>query len=77
MTKETITLGGFGSFEDDKEGLKELQTASLRHGLELYPKYYDHELKGDATAIEALTQELWNMPRDEWNENGLYEEPII
>jgi len=79
MKKEIITLCGFGdlSEEGDQGMLEDLQAAAVRHGVEFREtQYYDHELKGDATAIEALTQDLWGMPRDEWIENGLHEDPV-
>ena len=57
--------------------LEDLQNAAIRHGVEFYETHYDHELKGDATDIEALTQDLWGMPRDQWIENLLHEEPVI
>jgi len=77
MKKEIITLCGFGDLKYDQDDLKDLQAGAVRHGVEFYEtQYYDHELKGDATAIEALTQDLWSMPRDQWIENGLHEDPV-
>ncbi len=76
MNMEKITLGGFGDFSENEEGLKDLQEAAKVHGLECYPTYYDHELKGEADKIEALTQDLWGMPRDQWSENALTETEV-
>lgn len=72
---ETITLAGFGDFSEDEAGLIDLQNTARAHGVEFYPTYYDHELKGSAKEIEAITQELWSMPRDQWAENNLFESP--
>ncbi len=75
MTKKLITLEGFG--ELDGEGEREqLAEAAKRHSVEFYAGYYDHGLKGTAKAIEAITQELWGMPRDQWSENALNESPV-
>lgn len=71
-----ITLSGFGDFSDNKSGYTELKAAAKAHGVEFYPTYYDHELKGDRAAIEAITQYLWSMGSDEWIENGLTESEI-
>lgn len=75
MTK-IITLSGFGDFCDHPLNEKELREAAYRHGVEFYSTYYDHELKGDRDAIEAITEELWSMSRDEWGENALIETEI-
>ncbi len=74
---EMITLAGFGDFSEDPEREKDIREAAERLGLAFYPTYYDHELKGDAEAIEKLTEELWSMGRDEWSENALHEEPVV
>lgn len=73
---QKITLGGFGDFSEDPEREEEIRAAALAHGVEFYPTYYDHELKGDAAEIEAITMELWSMPRDQWSENALHETVI-
>lgn len=67
----TIELSGLGDYSEDAAGLRELRHAAKRHGLDLRPGYYDWTLTGDREAVEALTLELWNMPADEWSENGL------
>jgi hypothetical protein len=69
--EKIITLSGFGDFSEDKWREKELREATIRHSVEFYPTYYDHELKGSREAIEAITMELWSMPSDQWSENGL------
>ncbi len=73
---ELITLAGFGDFSEDPEMENDIREAAKRYGLEFYPTYYDHELKGDAAQIEALTRDLWGMDRDEWSENALHEDPV-
>ena len=73
---EKITLGGFGSFSEDEAGRAELERVAKEHGVEFYPTYYDHELKGDAKEIEAITQEIYGMKRDEWSDNNLTETQI-
>lgn len=77
---EIITLAGFGDFSGDdggEEREQDIREAAERLGLEFYPTYYDHELKGDADAIEKLTKELWSMGRDEWPDNGLTEQAAV
>lgn len=71
-----ITLSGFGDFSEDKAGYRELKRAAESHGVKFYATYYDHELQGTPEAIEAITKELWGMPRDQWGENALTETPI-
>lgn len=73
---QIITLSGFGEFYENEEGLKELQACAKKHSVAFYPTYYDHELKGDAQAIENITMELWSMPRSNWTENALFETSI-
>ena len=70
---QTITLSGFGDFHSNEEGINDLQACAKRHSVDFYPTYFDHELKGDAQAIEKITIELYGMPRDQWAENALYE----
>ncbi len=73
MKNQIITLSGFGDFSENmQEGLS-IQDAAKKHGVEFYPTYYDHELKGAREAVEAITMELWSMPSDQWKENALYE----
>lgn len=74
MKKQTITLSGFGDFQDNEEGLKDLVLCARKHKIEFYPTYYDHELKGDRDTIEKITMELWGMPQTQWSENALYED---
>ncbi len=73
---QQITLSGFGDFHENEEDLKDLQETATRHGVEFYPTYYDHELKGNADDIEAVTKDLWGMPREQWEDNNLIEEII-
>lgn len=69
-----ITLSGLGELDDQTfEGLKQLAN---EHQVELYPTYYDHEFKGTADMIEKVTVDMWGMPRDEWEENGLHAEEV-
>jgi hypothetical protein len=74
---QLITLSGFGELVDDETGdesdRKELAECAERHGVEFYPTYYDHELKGKREDIESITMELWSMSKDEWSENALTE----
>lgn len=70
---QLITLSGFGDFDENEDGLRELIVTAKKHNVEFYPTYYDHELKGTKEAIEAITLELWSMPRDQWVENALTE----
>lgn len=72
-----ITLSGFGDFSEDATGLRDLRGACKRHKVSCTPTYYDHELRGDADAIEAITMELWGMPRDQWADNALNEELVV
>lgn len=73
MEKQIITLSGFGEFYENDEGAKNLFLTAKKHGVECYATYYDHELKGEADAIEKVTEELWSMSREEWADNGLIE----
>lgn len=71
-----ITLSGFGDFSENPEGEEALEKSAKAHGIEFYPTYYDHELKGERDAIECITKDLWGMKSDEWAENALYETKI-
>lgn len=71
MTTQKITLAGFGTFDENDGMLEDITALAKKHNVEFYPTYYDHELKGDADIIEKITMELWNMPRDQWEENAL------
>lgn len=73
--KRIITLSGFGELDGENE-YKDLKDFARAHGVELYYTYYDHELKGDRNAIEAITQSLWSMPATEWADNALIENPV-
>lgn len=75
-TINDITLSGFGDFSEDAEGKKTLFKAAKSYGLECYPTYYDHELRGNADTIEKLTLDLWSMARDEWEDNALTESDV-
>lgn len=70
-----ITLEGFGELDEDGDR-EQLAEAAERHGVEFYAGYYDHGLKGDPKKIEALTMDLWGMPRDQWAENALIEHKV-
>jgi len=76
MKNTTITLSGFGDFSENEADLIDLMESARKHGVEFYPTYYDHELKGTRGAIEAVTQDCWGMSRDEWSENALTETEI-
>lgn len=69
---KTITLEGFGELTEPGER-EQLAEAAKRYGVEFYAGYYDHGLKGTAKAVEAVTKDLWSMPRSQWGENGLTE----
>ena len=71
--KQIITLSGFGDFEENDGMLEDITSLAKKYKLEFYPTYYDHELRGDAQAIEKITMELWSMPRDQWADNALFE----
>lgn len=73
---EIITLCGFGDFSENPEEEKLIAKTAKAHSVEFYPTYYDHELKGQRRDIEAITQELWGMPRYEWSENALHESRV-
>lgn len=69
-----IMLGGFGTFNDDpndRETLKDIKKLARQLGLKFYPTYYDWTLEGDEDLVEKVTIAMWNMPRDEWEENCL------
>jgi hypothetical protein len=68
-----IQLAGFGDLNDKENATtkKDLQRMAKKHNCELYPTYYDYELKGTEKDIEAITMELWSMPKDQWTENAL------
>jgi len=78
MNQKIITLSGLGDFSEDENQDKynDIKRAAKKHHVEFYPTYYDHELKGAPDAIEALTQELWSMPRDQWADNNLTETEV-
>lgn len=73
MTTQQITLSGFGDFSENAEGLKDLKKSAKAHNVQFYSTYYDHELKGNRSDIEAITMELWSMPADQWADNALIE----
>lgn len=66
--KKTITLAGFGELESDDAEM--LRRFAAENNVEFYPTYYDHELRGDADAIEEVTQSMWGMSSAEWADNG-------
>lgn len=71
---KNIILGGFGTFNDDPSDritLKDLQKMTKDLGIKFYPTYYDWSMEGDEDKIEEITVAMWNMPRDQWEENGL------
>jgi len=68
-----ITISGLGDFSDDEEELKNLKRTCKAHKVALYPTYYDWEMKGIREDIEAVTQAMWSMPRDQWSDNNLIE----
>lgn len=67
-----IILSGLDGIHEHKR----IKAAAAIYDVEFYPSYYDHELKGDRDAIEALTVDLWGMKSDEWADNGLTETTI-
>jgi hypothetical protein len=76
MKDKIITLSGFGTLDEDARDRKTLEQGAKRHGVAFYPTYYDHELKGKRSEIEALTLDLWGMGSDEWAENMLQEQEV-
>lgn len=72
MSKDIIILSGLGELEEQMED--ELRHLANRYRVQLYPTYYDWELEGERSAIEAITIEMWGMPADEWAENLFQEE---
>ena len=66
---ERITLSGLGDLVE-KDEYENVKNAAEKNGLSFRPTYYDHELTGNADDVEKATQELWNMGRDEWQDNG-------
>lgn len=71
---KNIILGGFGTFNDDpsdRATLKEIQRLVKKLGLKFYPTYYDWSMEGDEGKIEQVTQIMWGMTRDEWEDNCL------
>jgi len=68
---EVIHLAGFGDFSENEDDLIELKQVAEKHHVACNATYYDHELVGTRDAIEAVTQDMWGMPRDQWEDNGL------
>lgn len=72
-TTKTI-LNGLG--ELDRATEKELKTLAKKHNVKMYPTYYDWSLEGKESDIELITQAMWSMPKDQWEENGFWAEVI-
>lgn len=72
-----ITLSGLDdSYKMEKETLERYQEICNMYDVEIYPTYYDYELKGTREAIERVTMDLWGMNSEEWADNGLIETKI-
>lgn len=67
IKKNIIKVGGI--LED--YGGKELKDVAKTHNVKVEHGYYEWILTGKLDDIEDVTVELWNMPRDQWEENGL------
>lgn len=65
-----IILDGI-STEEVAEENRHIQEVAEKHNIQLIPMYHSFGLKGTIENVEAVTLELWNMPRDQWEENAL------
>lgn len=65
--QDIIKVGGI--LED--YGGKDLEEAAKLHNVKVEHGYYEWILTGTMDDIEAVTVELWNMPRDQWEENAI------
>lgn len=64
-----MILAGLGELEDDL--IAEIRELAARYNVEFYPTYFDWELSGDPASIESITDDLWSMTRDQWEDNLL------
>lgn len=72
---QMIILSGLGDLNDteiDEIHKEELFRLANDKGVELYPTYYDWELKGDREKIAEILKEVYGIDDndEEWQESG-------
>ena len=71
--KGMATVSGLGDFEDREEDYELLESLAEENGIDFYPTYYDHELRGDIEIIAEILDAIWNLGDSitAWEENLL------